>query len=310
MSFAGANNLAAAEATYQAIFQELFTGEGLPGMAEQMTRIVPVSTKRLSLPIATSMPRIRKWLGEKVTKSIRGFLQDIDVDPWEATIGIDRLDVDGENSGVVESTLRGFLSSQADAFNHAVITLTMLTNPTGYDGVALFSNSHPYSNSTGDNLTSDALSHSSFRALDAAMRGFQDERGRNLGVSPNVLMVGPSLKDTALEVTGADKPIFFNNTGAEATSSVIGGVVIENVKRGSHDVWVSGELTGSEWFLLDTTKPGLSPMLAAEFRKFEAVSQSDMTDESRFKRNEYLFSLEGDYGIAPGLWQLIGGKIS
>ena len=79
----------------------------------------------------------------------------------------------------------------------------------------------------------------------------------------------------------------------------------------SAELWlVSPWITGSQWFLMDLTKGGLRPMMAAEMRAFEAVSQDQMTDDDRFKRNVFNFSLEGDYGPAAGLWQLIGGRIA
>ena len=305
---AGSENLTGAATTYQAIFQEFF-GEGVPGVAGMFTEEVPVSGKRLSIPITTSYPRIRRWLGDKVFESLRHFSQDVDVEPWEASTQLDRLDIETDQGGTVDSALRSFLGSEVTAFDDMVIT-ELLTNPTGYDGVSLLNNSHPYSNSTGDNLTTDALSLTSLRAMDEQMRSFQDETGRPLMVSPNTLVVGEDLKDEALEITGADRPIYFDNTGAEATSSVIDAITIQNVRAGSHSVVVTPWITGTQWFLMDLRRPGLRPMITARFRAFGPQTQENMDSEGRFVQDVMRFSIEGDYGVAAGLWWLIGGKIA
>lgn len=307
MGHAGSNNLAAVNADYLALFQDFF-GEGIPGLAHHITREVPVSGTKLTISNTLSFPRVREWLGGKVVKSLRSLTQDIPLKTFEATVGIDRKDVDYDKSGTVQDTLSSFLGQQVSAFDDLLFA-KLLANPTGYDGVSLINNSHPYSNSTGDNLTTDALSFASLEAMDTAMRGFQDETGRPLNITPNMLLVGESNRQTALQITGAGRPIFYNDTGAEASSSVIDHWMSEN-PAASHMVAVTPWITGTQWFLIDSTKPGASPMVATVGKAFEAIPATDRTDSHRWHRDEYQYSLEGDYGFGAGLWQLIGGKIA
>ncbi|MGB0972796.1 MAG: hypothetical protein ACPGVG_17830, partial [Mycobacterium sp.] len=103
----------------------------------------------------------------------------------------------------------------------------------GPDGVALISSSHP--NGPSGNQSNNAgagLSHSTFRTGIAAMHNFQRENGSYIRASPTHLLVAPAQEDEALEIVGADKPIYFNASGAEAAASVIGGVTIDNVYKG------------------------------------------------------------------------------
>lgn len=306
MSLTNANGLAAANTEFLTLFQSFF-GEGLPGTAQNFTTTVPTSGTKVTITNVLSHPRVREWIGPKVVKSLRALTQDIPLKKWEATVGIERVDVDYDRTGSVRQQLNGFLSQQVSTFDDLVYT-KLLANPTGYDGVSLLNNSHPYSNSTGDNLTTDALSFSSLEAMDTAMRGFQDEDGRPLMIQPRMLLVGEANRHTALQVTGASRPIFFNNTGAEAATSVIDKWMVEN-PFSSHAVVVAPWITGSQWFLIDDTKP-VGPMVATEGRAFQAVVQDELTDDVRFQTDEYLFSLEGDYGFGAGLWQTIGGRIA
>lgn len=308
LSVAGESNLAGAQATYSAIFQEFF-GDGVPGVSQMFSFEQPINGTSLRVPMVTSFPRVRRWLGDKVAKSLRAFVQTFTLEPWEQSIEMDRITVDYDADGVVDMALRQFLGGQVQMFDDMNIT-ELLTNPTGYDATALLADSHPYSNSTGDNLTTDALSLSSLRAMDLAMRGFQNEDGKPLLVTPSHLLVGESLKDTALEITGADRPIYFDASGAEATSSVVGGVVIENVRRGTWTPIVTPWITGTQWFLMDLTKPGLRPWIVARGRAFTPVTQLSEDSDPRYRRGVYGFSVEGDYGIGAGLWPLIGGKIA
>lgn len=306
MGIAGNSNLEAAQATYEAIFQEFF-GSGAPAAAQAITTEVQVSGTSLEIPITTSFPRIQRWLGDKTFKALRAYKQQVEVEEWAVGVELKRLQVDADTSGTVDATLRAFLSDQVDAFEKMIMD-ELLTNPTGYDGVALLHDSHPHTNSTGDNLTTDALGLSSFRAMDEAMRGFQNEDGKPMNVRPNTLLVGEGNKFKALEITGADRPIYFDNTGAEATSSVIDGITIQNVTSGSHNVVVTPYIDGEQWYLMDLTREGLRPMLTARYRSFEPQTQTGMDSEARFMRDHYRFSLEGDYGVGAGLWWLVGGR--
>lgn len=68
-----------------------------------------------------------------------------------------------------------------------------------YDGQALFSNSHPLldSTSTGDNLTTGALTDANLKAALQLMRQTLDEAGNLIGLIPKKLIIPPALEDTA-----------------------------------------------------------------------------------------------------------------
>lgn len=308
MEPAGHSALAAANADYKAIFQEFF-GSGIPGIFQLFTEEIQVEGDAVSLPITTSIPQMETWVGDKIFNTLRQYMFTLDVVPHAANLELKRLKVDTDKTGTIGHALRTFLGRQVQAMDKLVIA-KLLANPVGYDEVALLSNSHPHSNSTGDNLTTDAISHTAVRAMHSQMMAFEDEDGENWGVNPRVLLVGPSLEHEALEISGADKPIYFNASGAEATSSVVGGVVIENVSKGRYEVVVSQRITGTQWFLIDPSKPGAKPIVSGVYRSFEPHTQAEMDSHGRFMSDDYRYSLEGDVGFGAGLWQTIGGKIA
>ena len=266
MTPAGNSSVAAANATYLALFQEFF-GRGIPGITNIIAQDVQVPGSSLKVPVATTFPLLEQWYGDKVFKTLRQYMFEIGIVSYEASLKLKRLIVDTDQTGTIEQQMRSFMGSQVPQMDRLVVS-KLLANPTGYDGVALGSNSHPHSSSTGDNLTADALSLGAVRAMDIQMRGFKSEDGEPWDVTPNVLLVGHSNQDVALEIAGADRPIYFDNTGASAAAGVVGGVVIDNVTTGKYSVVVSPRL-GAQWFLIDTTKAGLRPIVTGTHRSLE-----------------------------------------
>ena len=78
------------------------------------------------------------------------------------------------------------------------------TANTGFDGVSLGNDSHPYSatNSTDtqDNLFTLALSTGSLSTVRLAMRAWVDDRGNLAHVRPDTLLVPPELEETAYKI--------------------------------------------------------------------------------------------------------------
>lgn len=306
----GANfdNLDAANTAFLSEFNQVFTPTMDRPELGIIAKSVTVRGTSMEMPLVSAFPRMRKWVGSKVYKRMRAYKLRKPVEKYEASIVEDALEVDEDLTGGIASRISDFAASGNDMVNALVIS-EMLTNPTGYDETALFSNSHPHSNGTGDNLVTTALSHVNVRALDAQMRGFEDEHGRPYGIDPDTLIVPPGSKDLALEIAGADKPIYFNASAAEATSSVVDGIVISNVNRGKYQVIVSHEMPSGTWLLVDSKSFG-APMVLGVSKDVTPVTQDAATDHARFDRDEYRWSMEARLAIAPGFWQTVGGKIS
>lgn len=312
-SIAGGGNLAAAQATYSALFETLWSDTG--GMAflhDTACRSVPVSGSSLRIPVATSFPRFRVWDGSKQDKSIRAFAQTVNIVSYERTIGLKRLDVDADTTGVVPDTLRAFLGDAKRGLDDLLTAKYIANTWTGYDSTALMSDSHPYSNSTGDNLETAALSHELARSVKSKMRLYTDEDGTLLNVNPTTLYAGPSNERLGMEIVQAQsRYVALNASGAEATSSVVAAAAIPNVYAGTMQLVVIPWF-GAQYAFCDLSKPGLTPFIRAVFREVEAVTTEGqgMSDHDRFHKDKRYYSLEGDFAFAPGLWQLICGRVA
>lgn len=75
----------------------------------------------------------------------------------------------------------------------------------GADGVALCSNSHPYSpqktGSTQGNNDTLSLTKTNVGAVRERMMAFTDDNGNKVAVTPDMILVPPGLEDEALEIT-------------------------------------------------------------------------------------------------------------
>lgn len=142
------------------------------------------------------------------------------------------LGVNGSASGSAYGLQARMESDAANVFN------TGFGN-TGYDGVALFSDSHPLidSGSFGDNLTTGALTPDNLKLGLTLMRNQVNPAGLKIMARAKELLVGPDLEYTAKEITQATNQAYEQSN----TPNVVQGLTPK----------VYDYLTGTKWILRD-----------------------------------------------------------
>ena len=126
------------------------------------------------------------------------------------------------------------------------------------------------------------------------MMKYRDDRGKMLGVIPDLLVVPPDLQWTAMELLESTYWPGEGSVTAKTTS---------NVLKGKLDLLVSPYLTDvNDWFVL-STKGVVKPIILQsrtpiEFAALEADS------ESGFMRDEYIYGVRARYNAGYGLWQM------
>lgn len=315
MTIAGASNLQASQAQFEALYQQVWNQPLVGSVALECCNSVATDGKYLRIPVVTSYPRFRQWNGEKAIKDLRAFEQTIEVVPYEASVGLKRLFVETDRSGAVNASLTSFLTQAKNSGVDDLLITQLLANTwTSYDGVTLLNAAHTFMNGTGNNLTTSALSFSTYRAGKQAMALFADEDGRPLNIFPTHLVVGPAQERIAKEIIGADRPVNVTSAGAlDGAVNVVGITTIPNVFQGDTKLIVSPWITGNQWFLIHASSAtGLTPFVRAVFREIEPQVKDgrDMLGNMRFMRDEYVYSLEGDMGFGAGLPQCIYGSVT
>ncbi len=292
---------------FNAAANEVFSG-GAPGTWEMYTTKQPCSGTSVTLPLVDGVPALREWLGPKQFKELRGYALNGALRKWEASMRVPLDEINGDKSGVIAARLRDFVGRNATMYDK-VISDAILANPTGYDGVAFLSASHPNVNgTTHDNLES-AWSYAIVRAAMNTMELVTDEEGENLGVFPTHLMVGPANSREAMELTGSDTPRGFDAAG-EPDGTVIQQEIVQNYKGGSIEVLVNKRWRGNQWLLMDLSKGMAKPMFLGEFQAPAPAVKDQPDDDNVFFDDEALYSLTAKATPLPMCWQLAHGSVT
>lgn len=282
------------KATYQKAFEQT------PSDWKKVAMVVPSTSKENDYSWLSRFPKMREWIGDKVIKALEAFNYTIRNKDWEATIELDRNDM--EDDQILGLAVQAQGAGQSAAELPADIVFALLSNGFTnlcYDGQPFFDTDHFVAGKSVSNkgtkklnVTSYAAAKASYGAARTTMRQFKDDEGASLKVRPSILVVPPALEDDANYLMTADR--FPDNT--------------PNPYKGSAEVLVVPELTSdSAWFLLDTTRP-VKPLVYQERKKPEFVEQTDYNNDNVFMRKKFHFGAEARANGGYGFWQMAYGS--
>ena len=293
-----AQTLNAIAAGLKKVYNDMFSET--ESFHKKVAMVVPSSNSQETYAWLQSMPRMRKWVGDKVINKLSKQGYSIVNDDFEVTVEVKRNDIEDDNIGQYNnmSQQAGWSAKQlpdeltSELINQGQTSLC-------YDGKPFFSSTHPVTvkgeDKTMSNVHNKALSAESAAAAKASygigrtkMRSLTDYEGRNLKVKPNLLIVGPDLEDTARTLLAADK---LENGD-------------QNIYKNTAELLVIDDLTAGTWYLEDTSMP-VKALIIQERKKPVFVSQTDLNAPDVFLRATYKFGAEARYGAGYGFWQLM-----
>lgn len=296
-------SLNAAFVSLKTIFNNAFSAAD--AQWQKIAMKVPSTTGQNDYAWLSKFPRMRKWIGDKSVKSLEAAKYTIVNDDWEATVEVDRNDVEDDQLGIYgpQAQMAGESAKQLPDEIVADLVNGAFTNKC-YDGQYFCDTDHPVKQPDGSvasvsNKGTKALAIStlaaavaSYGAYRTAMQKFKDDEGRPLNIKPNVLLVPAALEDTANLLMTADR--------------------LEDGKpnpyKGTATVVIDLRLTSdTAWFLLDTTKP-IKPFIYQERKAPVFVQQTDMNADDVFSRKKYKFGAEARAAGGYGFWQLAYGS--
>jgi len=276
-----------------------------PSQWEQTAMRVPSTASQNDYNWLSNFPRMRKWIGEKVIKSLSAFKYSIVNNDFEVTVEVDRNDIEDDQLGIYGShaQMAGFSARQlpdeivAELKNNAFASKC-------YDGQFFYDTDHPVTNS--DNVitsvsnklavalsaATQAAAAASFGAARLAMLSFKDEEGRPLNLMPDVLEVPPALETTANMLMLSDKLVDDS----------------PNPYKGMARVLVNPRLTSdTAWFLHVTNMP-VKPFIYQERKAPVFVSQTDPESDDVFLRKSFKYGAEARAAGGYGFWQMSVGS--
>lgn len=306
---AGSSALAAASAYFDGtMLGSVFNGpKGFIG--DQICTSVAAKAKSTELQITIATPQLAPLNGALQLKSLRAFNQSIPNIKWAKGLELDRFDVENDRSGSVLQAVDRFVQQIPDDLEARIIASLLANTALGFDNVALLNAAHPFSNGTGNNITTNALSYETYRAAKAAMRLFADEDGRPIGCSPTHLLVGPGNERIAKDIAGADRPVSVDSSGGFNTAaSVVGATTIPNAFAGEVTVLVSDKIPGGQWFVMDCSK-ACKPTVRGVA---EELHLTQLVEEERshvFFTDNIVMKASGYMGFGPGHWATVYGRV-
>jgi phage major head subunit gpT-like protein len=288
------------QATLQSIYRSFKTIfnkalETAQPVYERIATVVPSTTREEEYKWLGRVPRMREWIGDRVIQNLAAHGYTIKNRDWEATVSVDRNDIEDDAIGIYTPLIQAL--GQSAAIHPDELVFELLVNgfiQKCYDGQPFFAPEHKDGNQPPQsNVTDAALSAASYAAARAAMMSFKDEHGRPLKIVPNLLVVPPALEGIGREILLSDR---------DAAGKT-------NPWKGTAELMVAPELAGHDtmWFLLDTSKP-VKPLIFQQRKRPEFVAKDSPDDDNVFMKKEFLYGVDSRDNAGYGLWQLAYGS--
>jgi len=241
--------------------------------------------------------KMRRWIGPRQAQNLAERVYQLFNQKFEATIELDRRDVLYDTLGVFQSQVAPQLGFAAK--KHPDVLLLALINANtalSYDGLSVFNSAHLTYNGAGtysNDFTTAAFTSANFNAAWAAMTAFSGEDGLPLGVTPSLAVGGPLLKLPFLQTFNATL------TATAGTGSAnVSVAATDNQLKGWADMLIIPEMTGSVWYLADTTK-GILPFIFQEAEAPFFRSRDNINDPKVFELDTFTYG--ADYSGAVGV---------
>lgn len=276
-----------------------------PSVWQKIAMLVPSTSSQNDYKWLSNFPRMRKWIGDKAVKSLAAFGYSVKNDDWEATVEVDRNDIDDDNLGIYspQAQMAGVSAKQLPDEIVLELVNNGFINPC-YDKQYFFDVDHPVGDGNGGTVSvsnkgtkklsvaTQAEAKASYGAARTAMKKFKDDEGRPLNINPSILLVPPALEDTG-------RALLTNDRLEDGKT---------NPYKGTAELVVDARLVSDDaWFLLDTSQP-VKPFIYQERKAPVFVSQQDLNSDAVFSRKKLKFGAEARAAGGYGFWQLAYGS--
>lgn len=293
------------KATIAAVFLTLKTTfnnafEATPSQWQKTAMLIPSGSSQNDYTWLSAFPKMRKWIGDKVLKSLEAFKYTVVNDDFEATVEVNRNDIDDDNLGIYapQAQMAGYSAKQlpdeivSDLKNNAFASYC-------YDGQYFYDSDHPVAGASVANLGTVALSGltqdlaaASYGVARTAIMSFKDDEGRPLGLVPNVLEVPPALELQGKRLVAMEKL-------ADDTP---------NPYFGTAELVLNPRLTSTTAWFLHCTQMPVKPFVYQERKAPVFVEQTDPQTDNVFMRKTFRFGAEARVAGGYAFWQMSWGS--
>jgi phage major head subunit gpT-like protein len=137
--------------SFSTIFNQAF--DGAPSVWDLIAMLAPSSGRSVDYKWLGDFPMMREWVGDRVIKDLSAFHYEIVNKDYEATLEVDRNDIEDDQIGVYTPMIQGL--GQAAKQHPDLLVFALLAAGFAtlcYDGQNFFDDDHPVGEGTGSNL--------------------------------------------------------------------------------------------------------------------------------------------------------------
>lgn len=287
-------NLRSLDISFSAAFNKQF--ESVKTDYQKIATTVQSSTAETDYDWLGQIPQMREWIGEREIQNLNAYHYAIRNRKFEMTVSVPRDKIEDDQYGVYSA--RFAQMGESAARHPEELVFEALKNGFSqkcFDGKAFFAADHPSGEngkSTASNKSTYKLSADTYEAARSAMMGLTGDKGKPLGIVPNLLVVSASNERAARLILKADQ---------------IGGT--SNVLKDTAELMVTPMLADHPdyWFLLSTDR-FLKPLIFQERKKIKLVSKTRNEDDNVFMHDEFLWGADGRSNAGYGFWQMAFGS--
>jgi phage major head subunit gpT-like protein len=258
---------------------------------------VNAGTNQIDMPMLEQLTGMREWQDVRQIKNLKSEKLTIKARYFEDTVGVKREDVEDDQYGLYNSLFQTMAMNAANLPNDITNELLAAAGSAKWlDGAAFFGTSRKYGKETISNMGTAALSYESFNTAYDTMRTYKGHGGKPLGVKPNLLLHGPSLRTVVADVIKApfravkvdDAAVTMPNPNANLVTPIE----------------VDG-ITNSDWFLLDARKPFKPIIMFMRKRPNRLIRLDREEDENVFMNRQFIYGTDGRAEVAFAMPHLI-----
>lgn len=271
-----------------------------PTVYERIATVIPGVSERVDFKWLSSVPVMRKWVGDRTLQRLRGETQTLLTDWWANGIEVDVDDLNNEAKlGMIAARIRGLAQACARRMDDQVIQYYVngfaATLGVTYDNQFLYDVDHTAAgNGLGtaqNNLIAGGVTSANFNSgLQKGML-FVDDEGEPIGINLTTLLAGPQQQLTVRQLLKVE----FQSGGAT------------NPDAGMATPLISPRITGTHWFLLSDEEIKsviLGIEVAPQFAAADQPSAFEM-----FSRRNALYGSHVKFGLCYGMWQASLGSL-
>lgn len=258
---------------------------------------VNAGTSQIDMPMLEQLTGMREWVDVREIKNLRSDKLTIKARFFEDTVAVKREDVEDDQYGLYNSLFQTMAQNAANLPNDITNELLAAAASAKWvDGAAFFGTTRKYGKETINNKGTSALTYDSFNTAYDTMRAYKGHGGKSLGVKPNLLLHGPSLRTTVADVIKA--PIRAVTVGNAA-------VTMPNPNANLVTPIEVDGITNSDWFLLDARKPFKPIIMFMRKRPNRLIRLDREEDENVFMNRQFIYGTDGRAEVAFAMPHLI-----